>query len=246
MSQPSQAATRLALSAAVPVGALDRLCGPCEMPRMARDLDVVRLGRQRYDEAMSHMERLVLGRVEGTARDTVLLLEHEPVVTLGRRKGGEANILVPEALLTAKGIELRTTERGGDVTYHGPGQLVAYPVLDLRPDRCDVRQYVTDLEQVMIDVAAHYGVRAERVSGQNGAWVEGKRKIGAVGVRIARWVTSHGVALNVNTDLSAFDLIVPCGIRDKGVTSLAKELGRPVDFEEASAVFEAKLRAIFH
>lgn len=213
---------------------------------MARDLDVVRLGRQRYDEAMSHMERLVLGRVEGTARDTVLLLEHEPVVTLGRRKGGEANILVPEALLTAKGIELRTTERGGDVTYHGPGQLVAYPVLDLRPDRCDVRQYVTDLEQVMIDVAAHYGVRAERVSGQNGAWVEGKRKIGAVGVRIARWVTSHGVALNVNTDLSAFDLIVPCGIRDKGVTSLAKELGRPVDFEEASAVFEAKLRAIFH
>ena len=129
------------------------------------------------------------------------------------------------------GYEVFPTGRGGDVTFHGPGQLVAYPIVDLKPDRVDVRRYVQDLEETMIRICADYGLVASRVQGLNGAWIE-DRKVGAVGVRISRWVTMHGFALNVSTDLSLFSAIVPCGIQDRGVTSLSRELGRNVDLAE--------------
>ena len=125
--------------------------------------------------------------------------------------------------------------RGGDVTYHGPGQLIAYPIVDLRPDRCDVHRYVRDLEEILIRTAATFGVDATRAAGLTGVWV-GRDKLAAIGVRVSRWITSHGFALNVSTDLDYFDLIVPCGIRDRGVTSFAKLLGRSVSRAEVEAV----------
>ena len=134
--------------------------------------------------------------------------------------------------------------RGGDVTYHGPGQVVGYPILDLSPDRRDVHRYVRDLEEVMIRTCGDYGVRAERVKGWTGAWVDGA-KIGAIGVRLSRWVTSHGFALNVGTDLAPFGLIVPCGIRERGVTSLERLLGRPVPLEEVGSGLAGHLAAVF-
>jgi len=156
-------------------------------------------------------------------------------------------VLFPAEALRERGFEVYETGRGGDVTYHGPGQVVGYPILDLSPDRRDVHRYVRDLEQVMIRTCADYGLAASRVAGLTGTWL-GDEKIGAIGVRIARWVSSHGFAFNVGTDLSAFDLIVPCGIRGRGVTSLERKLGRPVPQGEVmdrlathfAAVFERK------
>lgn len=163
--------------------------------------------------------------------DTLLLLEHDPVFTLGRNARRE-NVLLAEDTLRARGFDVFDTGRGGDVTYHGPGQVVGYPILDLSPDRRDVHRYVRALEEVMIRACLDYGVEAGRVSGLTGVWV-GEHKIGAIGVRIARWVTSHGFAFNVTTDLTPFELIVPCGIRGRGVTSLAHLLGRDVSVDEA-------------
>ena len=146
--------------------------------------------------------------------------------------------------LAEQGVSVFETGRGGDVTYHGPGQLVGYPVVDLKPDRCDVHRYVRDLEQVLIQASAAFGVTAGRVPGLTGAWV-GNDKLAAIGVRISRWVTSHGFALNVNTNLSHFDLIVPCGIADRGVTSLERLLGHPIQLDRVEvAVMEAFL-AVF-
>jgi lipoyl(octanoyl) transferase len=160
--------------------------------------------------------------------DLLLLLEHPDVITLGvRGDGGRSHIVAPEEALAARGIEVHETGRGGDITYHGPGQLVGYPIIDLRPDRCDVHRYVRDLEEVLIRVASDFGVVATRIAGLTGAWV-GRHKLAAIGVRISRWITSHGFALNVSTDLEVFDLIVPCGISDHGVTSLAR-LGAATD-----------------
>lgn len=198
-----------------------------------RELSVVLLGRRDYGSVLRLQEELLEARTQGRIRDTLLLLEHEPVITLGRAAKRE-HVLSSQEQLRAQGVELHEIGRGGDVTYHGPGQLVGYPILDLRPDRCDVRKYVASLEETMIRLAGRYGVSAQRVAGLNGAWVE-DRKIGAVGVRIARWVTMHGFAFNVTTDLDAFDLIVPCGIRDKEVTSLAREIGREVEMAELTA-----------
>ncbi|MDD9936006.1 MAG: lipoyl(octanoyl) transferase LipB [Myxococcales bacterium] len=197
---------------------------------MTRPLTVHRLGRVAYAPTLALQERLLEARAAGAMGDVLLVLEHEPVITLGRAAKQE-NVLLSRQHLQAQGVELFETGRGGDVTYHGPGQLVAYPILDLKPDRRDVRKYVAGLEQVMIDVAARYGLEAGRVDGLNGAWIE-ERKLGAVGVRISRWITMHGLALNVSTNLDAFDLIVPCGIRDKQVTSLEQELGREVGLPE--------------
>jgi lipoyl(octanoyl) transferase len=198
-----------------------------------RDLEVRRLGRVAYEEALALQRRLVDERKAGTIPDTLLLLEHPHVLTLGVRGGGRANILATPERLAELGVELHDTGRGGDVTYHGPGQVVGYPIIDLRPDRQDVHRYVRDLEEVMIRTCADFGVHAERVKGLSGAWARRLgpdptpqppaelRKIAAIGVRIARWITSHGFAFNVNPDLDFFGLIVPCGIADRGVTSLA-------------------------
>jgi len=173
---------------------------------------------------------LVEERRAGRVPNLLLLLQHPPVITLGVRGSSRSHVTASDALLAGRGIEVCDTGRGGDVTYHGPGQIVGYPILDLRPDRCDVHRYVRDLEEVMIRVCADYGIAAGRVSGMSGAWV-GPDKIGAIGVRISRWITSHGFAFNVNTKLDDFQLIVPCGIADRGVTSLEKLTGQPLSIE---------------
>jgi lipoyl(octanoyl) transferase len=175
----------------------------------------------------------------------LLLVEHPHVLTLGvRGDGGRSHILAAPDVLAERGIEIHDTGRGGDITYHGPGQLVGYPIVDLAPDRRDVHRYVRDLEDVLIRTAATYGVDAGRVEGLTGVWV-GRDKLAAIGVRIARWITSHGFALNVTTDLSYFDLIVPCGIPDRGVTSLARLLGRPVDMHDVEDRVATEFLAVF-
>ena len=189
-----------------------------------------RLGTIDYAEAHELQRQLQAKRVAGEVGDTVLLLEHPPVLTLGRSAKAQ-HVVAPPDLLEARGITVHEVGRGGDVTYHGPGQLVVYPIIDLKPDRKDVRKYIWSLEETMIRTCSDFGLAAERIEGLNGAWVEG-RKIGAVGVRISRWVTMHGLALNASTDLGHFELIVPCGIRDKSVTSLSAELGRTISAEE--------------
>jgi lipoyl(octanoyl) transferase len=169
---------------------------------------------------------LVARRQRDEIPDTLLLLEHDPVFTLGRNARVE-NVLLPTDALRERGFGVFETGRGGDVTYHGPGQVVGYPILRLPPGRQDVHRYVRDLEEVMIRACADEGVAAMRVAGKTGVWVGGD-KVGAIGVRIARWVTSHGFALNVANDLAPFSLIVPCGIREGGVTSLERLVRRPV------------------
>lgn len=193
-----------------------------------RELQVQRLGVVGYAEALELQKDLVERRKAGEIPDQLLLLEHPPVITLGvKARSSRVNVVAPPEVLEAAGVEIFETGRGGDVTYHGPGQLVGYPIIDLKPDRCDVHKYVRDLEEVLIRVAADFGIEAGRSPGQSGAWV-GNEKLAAIGVRIARWVTSHGFALNVSTDLSHFGFIVPCGIADKGVTSLERLTGRAV------------------
>ncbi|MCZ6600243.1 MAG: lipoyl(octanoyl) transferase LipB [Acidobacteria bacterium] len=203
------------------------------MTRPARTCRWDWLERVPYQEALDLQSALVTRRQAGTAGDTLLLLEHPPVITLGRSAARD-NVHFSPAVLKEKGVELFQTGRGGDVTFHGPGQVVGYPVLDLNPDRRDVHRYIRDLEDVLIRTASDYGVLAARVQGLTGVWV-GMDKLAAIGVRISRWVTSHGFALNVETDLSWFDLIVPCGIRGRGVTSLARLLDRSVPLEEVAA-----------
>jgi len=194
-----------------------------------RAIDVRWLGRVRYGDALAMQEDLVLRRTRGEIGDTLLLLEHEPVITLGRGAKA-ANILIPASVREARGVELFETGRGGDVTYHGPGQLVAYPIFDLAPDRQDVRRYVRDLGEIMVAIAADHGVPTYYWPEHVGIWTQAQptRKVGAIGVRISRWVTMHGFALNVSTDMEAFQMIVPCGIQHLGVTSLEKEGVRPV------------------
>jgi lipoyl(octanoyl) transferase len=192
------------------------------------ELEVRRLGVVPYREALALQRTLVEERRSNRVPDTLLLLQHPPVITLGvRGDGGRSHIVASPDRLTELGVEVSETGRGGDVTYHGPGQIVGYPVVDLRPDRCDVHRYVRDLEEVMIRTCADYGVNAARIAGLTGTWV-GSEKIGAIGVRISRWITSHGFAFNVSTDLDYFDLIVPCGISKLGVTSLGRLLNREV------------------
>jgi lipoyl(octanoyl) transferase len=184
---------------------------------VTRSIEARWLGRIPYAAAHALQEELVQKRIRKEIGDTLLLLEHERVITLGRGAKKEHVLAQPE------GVELAETGRGGDVTYHGPGQLVAYPIFDLKPDRQDVRRYVRDLGEVMIALAKDYGFTAtfETDAKHIGVWVNGS-KLGAIGVRISRWVTMHGFAFNVSTDLRDFDLIVPCGITDRGVTSLQR------------------------
>ena len=186
-----------------------------------------------YGEALELQAELVRQRRAGEIVDTLLLLEHPHVITLGSGSDPD-HVLLSKAELDARGISVFETGRGGDVTYHGPGQLVGYAILDLKPDRKDVHAYLRDLESVLIALAASYGVEAERRAGLTGVWAPGG-KLAAIGVRVSSgWITSHGLALNVATDLSFFQTIVPCGIPDRDVTSLSRELDRPVGLREAS------------
>ena len=190
---------------------------------------VVRAGVIDYLEAWELQKRLVEARVGGEAPDTLILLEHPPTYTTGRG-GDDGNALFDDQALRRLGAVFYHTDRGGDITYHGPGQLVAYPIIDLKGWKQDVHAYCRSLEEVVIRTLGDFGIVAARIKGATGVWV-GNEKIAAIGVRVSRWVTSHGFALNVDPDLSYFGQIIPCGIRDKGVTSIARLLGEPVGRE---------------
>jgi lipoyl(octanoyl) transferase len=207
-------------------------------------LEVRRLGLVPYADGLELQRALVDDRKADRIPDTLLLLQHPHVVTIGVKKDGRSHILATPEQLAARGVEVFETGRGGDVTYHGPGQIVGYPIIDLNPDRRDVHKYVRDLEEVMIRVCADYGVVAGRSKGFSGAWI-GDAKIGAIGVRISRWITSHGFAFNVTTDVDFFNLIVPCGISDRGVTSLSKEIGRAAEIADVENHFIGHFGTVF-
>jgi len=205
-----------------------------------RSVDVRRLGLVAYGAGLELQAGLVEERRSGAIGDTLLLLEHPPVITLGvKTRGKQVNIVASPEVLAAEGVSVFETGRGGDITYHGPGQLVGYPILDLRPDRCDVHRYVRDIEEALIIALREFDIEGGRLAGRTGVWVgpDGREeKVAAIGVRISRWITSHGFALNVGTNLEHFHLIVPCGIADRGVTSIERLLGRAVpmnDVEDA-------------
>ncbi|MBI4483839.1 MAG: lipoyl(octanoyl) transferase LipB [Acidobacteria bacterium] len=205
---------------------------------------IFRPGRVDYPVAWAWQKRLVEQRLRGQIPDSLLLLEHPPVFTLGRSASPE-HLLADEATLARLGISVFHIERGGDITYHGPGQIVGYPILDLSGHRKDVRWYVRQLEEVLIRALSDFGVHGERQDGRTGVWV-GDEKVAAIGVRISRWVTMHGFALNVNTDLSYFRYIVPCGIRDRGVTSLQRCLGSDLALEKVGDAIVDHFEGLFH
>ncbi len=206
-------------------------------------LNVDRLGSVPYVPTWELQDELARQRRERRIGDRLLLLEHFPVYTIGRG-GDETNLLASAERLRQLGAELVRIDRGGDITFHGPGQLVAYPIVELR-DPLDLRRYVRSLEAAIIETAAAFGVAADRVEGLTGVWVDGERKLAAIGVRVRRGVTTHGLALNVNTDLGWFAEMVPCGIRDKEVTSLARELGQPVAMEAVENALASALARWF-
>ncbi len=209
-----------------------------------RTVEIRRLGRMAYTDALALQRSCVEDRRAGRIDDVLLLMEHPHALTVGTRgDGGRSHILSTPEGLAGRGIDVYETGRGGDITYHGPGQVVGYPIIDLQPDRCDVHRYVRDLEEVLIRVAADFGVKAARVTGLTGVWVADD-KLAAIGVRIARWITSHGFAFNVTTDLSFFELIVPCGIADRGVTSLAR-LGCAASTDDVQDRLVARFGEVF-
>ena len=210
-----------------------------------RPLRVQHAGLVPYEAGLVLQADLVASRKADTIPDTLVLLQHPPVITLGVKvRQSRDHVLATDEQLQARGVTLHETGRGGDVTYHGPGQLVGYPVLDLKPDRQDAHRYVRDLETVLIGVCGEYGLAAHRKPGLTGVWV-GEEKVAAIGVRLSRWVTSHGFALNVSTDLDHFGLIVPCGITDRGVTSLARLLGEGPPMAEVEAHVVAHVCRVF-
>jgi lipoyl(octanoyl) transferase len=197
---------------------------------------IVELGLMGYADAWSLQKRLVAARKANAIEDVLLLCEHPHVITLGRN-GKREHLLASEHVLKQKGVELHATDRGGDITYHGPGQIVGYPILNLGAIRRDVVWYVRMLEEAMIRATAEFGVSAGRLEGKTGIWAPTagtEEKLAAIGVHISRWVTSHGFAYNVSTDLRFFDLIVPCGIADRKATSLEKILGRSIERKEVA------------
>ena len=207
-----------------------------------RELWTVDLGRAPYGEVLELQRRLARDRISGAVpQDVLLLVEHNPVVTLGR-SSKEKHLLSSAEFLTTRGVELFEVERGGDVTFHGPGQLVGYPIIGLRRHKEDLHWYLRQLEQSLITALGKYGIPGERSTGYTGVWTKGK-KIASIGVHARDWVTWHGFALNVTTDLSYFDLIVPCGISGVVMTSMARELGTEPDADEvARAVVESFAR----
>jgi lipoyl(octanoyl) transferase len=207
---------------------------------------VVDLGTIEYGAAWELQRRIVAARKAGAVPDVLLLCEHPHVITLGRN-GKLANLRASDHVLRQMGVSFFETDRGGDITYHGPGQLVGYPILNLAEIRRDVAWYMRSLEEAMIRATAEFGVASRRVPGRTGVWVDapaesgGEEKLAAIGVHLSRWVTSHGLAYNVSTDLRYFDLIVPCGIADKQATSLEKLLGRGAEMKEVSLRIAAHL-----
>ncbi|HET7151723.1 MAG TPA: lipoyl(octanoyl) transferase LipB [Candidatus Acidoferrum sp.] len=214
------------------------------MSKQALQVDLGLIG---YADAYALQKRLVAARKVDAIEDLLLLCEHPHVITQGRN-GKREHLLVGENVLRQKGVEFFETSRGGDITYHGPGQIVGYPILNLAAIRRDVVWYVRTLEEAMIRATAEYGIKAKRVAGKTGIWVESgntEDKLGAIGVHISRWVTSHGFAYNVSTDLRFFDLIVPCGIADRKATSLEKLLGRAVEKSEVVPRIAKHLAELF-
>lgn len=197
---------------------------------MAHQCRVMFLGLYDYEKAYTLQKKLVKDRIAGSISDTLLLLSHPPVYTIGR-SGTRQDILVADEVLARAGIAVYQVDRGGGITYHGPGQLVGYPVLNLKQHGSDLHKLIYMYEEVFIRVLAEYGLKAGRLAGYPGVWV-GAEKIGAVGIGVSNWVSYHGWALNINPDLTHFSRIVPCGIRDKGVTSLTRLLGRDVPVGE--------------
>lgn len=208
----------------------------------ARTLD---WGRTRYEPAWRRQEELVAQRIAGEIGDTLVFTEHEPVFTIGLRSGAESNLVWSPEQLAAEGVETVKTNRGGDITYHGPGQIVGYPIVSLATHK-DLHAYLRLLEQVMINAVGCLGLAASRREGKTGIWL-GKRKVAAIGVAVRRWVTYHGFALNVNANLEHFNGIVPCGIQasDGTVTSLRAELRQELDLNEVKAVLAAEFWKLF-
>lgn len=215
------------------------------------------LGRARYGEALAIQKDLVEQRKQGLIRDQLLIVEHPHVITLGRN-GRTENLLANEEVLRRAGIEFHPSDRGGDITYHGPGQIVGYPIFDLRKWKRDVVAYVRAIELVIIDALAEFGIQAGRLEGCTGVWVHG-RKVAAIGIHISRWVTSHGFALNHTTDLKYFQYIVPCGLtkpvtsmeelgskagRDEVVAALARQFAKHFEFEVLSRDREEAISSI--
>jgi lipoyl(octanoyl) transferase len=216
-------------------------------------ISVLQLGTVDYATALRLQQRLVELRKDGRIGDVLLLLEHTPVITLGRN-AKSVNVIASPEQLAERGVELFECDRGGDVTFHGPGQLIGYPILDLRgfPSTAGKRstlgavEYVRRLEEVLIRTCADFGIPTERVAGLTGVWTMEEAKIAAIGVHISRGVTSHGFALNVNTDLDYFNLIVPCGIAAKPVTSLAKELDKQLVLQEVAHAVSRNFGVVFN
>ncbi|NUO62329.1 MAG: lipoyl(octanoyl) transferase LipB [Gemmatimonadaceae bacterium] len=222
-------------------------------PDAARELWVVRLGRMAYAEALELQRAVARARISGAVpQDVLLLVEHDPVVTMGRT-AKQQNLTTSPELLAARGVELFEVERGGDVTYHGPGQLVGYPIVDLKRHRQDLHWYLRQVEEALIVAIGARGIAGERSEGYTGVWTRGlvdaashpPRKVASIGVHARDWVTWHGFALNVTTELSYFGLIVPCGIAGVDMTSMSRELGAPVEMRDVERDVAAAFGRVF-
>lgn len=232
---PAPAGARPGLPAPAAPDAMSTRRAASEPWTLAREGRAVWLGRVRYDDALALQHDLHADRVAGRAPDTLLLLEHDSVYTSGRATD-PAHFLVPRETLEREGHDVRETHRGGDVTWHGPGQLVAYPILFLGDGRRDVHRYLRALEEVLVRISTRLGAPAWRVDGRTGAWTSGG-KIGAIGIRVARWVTQHGTALNVAPDLARFGAVVPCGLHGAAVTSIERETGEAPGVEACARIY---------
>lgn len=206
-------------------------------------IDVRNMGRQDYRKMWELQKELFTKRLADEIPDTLLLVEHDPVFTIGRT-GSDVNIRAGRKFVEQSGIPVVDIDRGGDITWHGPGQLVGYPILRLENYYRDVHRYLRDLEETIIRSLERFGISAGRTDGMTGVWIDG-RKIAAIGVKVTRWITMHGFALNVSNELSHFDMIIPCGIRDRQVTTMSNYLDREVDLNEVAAVLTEEFRSLF-